>query len=1124
MAPDKIMSKSPNKLRADQYVEIPIIVQQAEINSDISPKLFGVTPEQLSEFVDKYRERVFAEEIDLATQMGGIDQIGQALLTDFHHGLSDKEDQTARIHKYSSNKRPEPKRMSFLQYCWEAFGDLILRILAILGLLSLAIGVSPISSHPETEWIDGFAIILAVCIVVLVTAYNDYQKSKKFDQLQKSYKQRQNITILRDGAMRQIHPSEVLVGDIVILSDGNIVPADGIIISSDNLEIDESALTGENDKMKKASLQDCIIAREAFLASHVGFDPKSGGVFHHEVPSPICISGTTLVEGRGKMLILAVGKYSVEGRIMDISAQEESSTPLQKKLDKIASDVSKLGMACATFAVVVLFLRFGIELGIGNMTWETGSGIQEIIHYILVGITVLVVAIPEGLPLAVTISLAYSVQKMQKENNLVKRLHACETMGGADMICSDKTGTLTSNDMKAAAFVVETDYLDIERRQVSSSTFVPEYLALLKEAICVNTTAYISDEEDPTHPGKKRETGSKTELAMIKMLIDLGHGDYLAIRDFYINKFHKMYPFSSTRKRSSIIITTNEGGLRAHIKGASEVILALCKDMIQTNGRAKKNIDQETRIRLLDLINQANMKGMRTICLAYREVEPGFPIDANDDEGNPLIESTNLTLLGILGIRDPIRPEVPEAVAKCHHAGIRVRMVTGDNEITAKAIARDCRIILSDENNRVIKGVEFYNRVGGVVCKNCRTKECDCPRNAKEAQSKNQEIREDVVTNFEAFKEIIEDIDVMARSRPEDKYALVTGLMMMGHVVAVTGDGTNDAPALRKASIGFAMGISGTELAKETADIILLDDNFNSIVVAVKWGRNIYDNIRKFIQFQLTVNIVAVTAAIIGAVTIKQSPLTAVQMLWVNLIMDTFASLALATEEPNEKLLNRAPYKKDEYIVSRTMWKNIIGQAVLEITIILVFLYAGEWFLPEFGSGDSIMYNPETDSTVRSGRNYHFDGSDDYKEYYDDKGPSRHLTYVFNVFVLLQLFNEFNCRRIHGEKNVFEGILRSYMFLFIWILVMGLQILMIEVGSYAFSTHLEGLTIEQWLVCIAFGILPLPWRFILMLIPTQIFKEYGKEELDIQKEGPGPLVIRRSSQSIARRHSSIQPM
>jgi Ca2+ transporting ATPase len=206
------------------------------------------------------------------------------------------------------------------------------------------------------------------------------------------------------------------------------------------------------------------------------------------------------------------------------------------------------------------------------------------------------------------------------------------------------------------------------------------------------------------------------------------------------------------------------------------------------------------------------------------------------------------------------------------------------------------------------------------------------------------------------------------------------------------------------------------------------------------------------------------------------------------------------------------------------MWKNIIGQAVLEITIILVFLYAGEWFLPEFGSGDSIMYNPETDSTVRSGRNYHFDGSDDYKEYYDDKGPSRHLTYVFNVFVLLQLFNEFNCRRIHGEKNVFEGILRSYMFLFIWILVMGLQILMIEVGSYAFSTHLEGLTIEQWLVCIAFGILPLPWRFILMLIPTQIFKEYGKEELDIQKEGPGPLVIRRSSQSIARRHSSIQPM
>lgn len=1099
--------------------------QQADINSDRSPKLFSLTPDQLTDLVDRYRERVFAEELDSAVAMGGINQIVRDLLTDFNHGLSTTEDHIARIEKYSSNKRPEAKRMSFLQHCWEAFGDLILRILAFLGLISLAIGLSPISDHPETEWIDGFAIILAVCIVVLVTAYNDYQKSKKFDQLQKSYKQRQNITILRDGAMSQIHPSEVLVGDVVILSDGNIVPADGIIISSDNLEVDESALTGENDKMKKASVDECLQARTVYLASHPDFDPKSGGVFHHEIPSPICISGTTLAEGRGKMLILAVGKNSVEGRIMDISAQEESSTPLQKKLDKIASDISKVGMVCAVFAVVVLFLRFGIEIGIGNVSWETGSGIQEIIHYILVGITVLVVAIPEGLPLAVTISLAYSVQKMQKENNLVKRLHACETMGGADMICSDKTGTLTTNDMKAAAYILETNYIDLQRNPLNNSTFIPEYLALLKEAICANTTAYISNEDDPVHPGKKRETGSKTELAMIKMLIDLGHGDYLTVRDTYTNRFHKMYPFSSTRKRSSIVILTNDNTLRAHVKGASEVILELCTDMIQTDGTTQRHLDSVTKGKILDLINQANTKGMRTICLAYREIDPEYPIDALDPEGHPLIESSDLTLIGILGIRDPIRPEVPEAVHKCHKAGIRVRMVTGDNEITAQAIARDCRIIISDESNRVMKGVDFYAKVGGVVCQNCRTKECDCPRNSKEAQAKHQTLREDVIANFEAFKEIIENIDVMARSRPEDKYALVTGLMMMGHVVAVTGDGTNDAPALRKASIGFAMGISGTELAKETADIILLDDNFNSIVVAVKWGRNIYDNIRKFIQFQLTVNIVAVTAAIVGAITIKQSPLTAVQMLWVNLIMDTFASLALATEEPTDKLLNRHPHKKDEYIVSRTIWKNIIGQAILQILIIFIFLYVGEWFLPEFGSGESIKYNPDTDTTVISGRNYHFDGSEDYKEYYDDSnvGPSRHLTYVFNVFVLLQLFNEINCRRIHGEWNVFEGLLRSYMFMFIWVLVLGLQIIMIELGSYAFSTHFEGLTIQQWLICIAFGLLPLPWRFVLMLVPSKLFKKYGKQELDIQKEGAGALVIRRSSQSLMRRHSSVQP-
>jgi Ca2+ transporting ATPase len=530
------------------------------------------------------------------------------------------------------------------------------------------------------------------------------------------------------------------------------------------------------------------------------------------------------------------------------------------------------------------------------------------------------------------------------------------------------------------------------------------------------------------------------------------------------------------------------------------------------------------KMRIQEIINETNSKGMRTICLAYKELPKEIDVDEHDSNGHPAVESNDLIYIGIVGIRDPVRAEVPDAVAKCFRAGIRVRMVTGDNEITARAIAKDCKIIQNDDPSRVIRGPDFYNKIEGVVCNKCRTKECDCPRTKKQADALGvKEIREDVVGNFEAFKEIIVNIDVMARSRPEDKYALVTGLGMMNHVVAVTGDGTNDAPALRKASIGFAMGIAGTELAKETADIILLDDNFSSIVNAVKWGRNIYDNIRKFIQFQVTVNVVAVTTAIVGAVTIKQSPLTAVQMLWVNLIMDTFASLALATEEPTDQLLDRKPHKRDEYIVSRKMWKHIFGQAILQLAIIFTILYAGEFFLPEFGSGENILYHDDNDETVRSGRNFEVDGDEDYKDLYGENGPSRHLTYIFNIFVLLQLFNMFNARRIHDELSIFEGLKKSYMFAFIWFLVLCLQILMVSVGSYAFSCHLEGLNWAQWLICIGFGILPLPWRLVLRKIPDGVFKEYGHKELDISKEGPGALLIKRSSNELQRRHSSFNP-
>jgi Ca2+ transporting ATPase len=389
-----------------------------------------------------------------------------------------------------------------------------------------------------------------------------------------------------------------------------------------------------------------------------------------------------------------------------------------------------------------------------------------------------------------------------------------------------------------------------------------------------------------------------------------------------------------------------------------------------------------------------------------------------------------------------------------------------------------------------MEGKEFNMRTGGTVCKECKVKSCDCPRTKAEGRKTGKKIRKDVVQNFDSFKDLIKSLAVLARSSPDDKYTLVTGLKQLGHVVAVTGDGTNDAPALKKADIGFAMGLAGTEMAKEAAGIILLDDNFNSIVRAVVWGRNIYDNIRCFLQFQLTVNVVAVILAMVGAITIQQSPLGSVQLLWVNLIMDSFASLALATDPPTDKHLERKPHKRNEFMIEKIMWKHIFGQAFMQLCALFTMTYAGEYFLPDFYSDFTLK------GTVVAGRNYHFNGEDDYKDNFTnpDVGPSEHFTYIFNIFVLFQLTNEFNSRKLRDELNCFGGLSKNWIFSIIWIGTFCVQILIVSFGNIPFGCAIYGLSFLQWLVCCAFALMSFIWRLVLIMIPSRKFPESGQRE------------------------------
>jgi Ca2+ transporting ATPase len=1073
------------------------MLTEKELSRSVSLR-FKITIAELIGIIDSYRTRTLCEDIDKVEKFGGVQIFEDLLNVDFSNGLTGT-DFVKRKAYFGKNKRKQAKEKTFCDFVKDAISDKILIILMIMGAISLALGLALEPEHRSYSWIEGFAIVFAVFLVVSVTSVNDYQKSRKFKQLQESYSNRQNVTILRSGAYLNLHPSKILVGDILEISDGNIIPVDGILIDSSNVEIDEAAMTGENDKVLKVSYKDAIKLRNEHLESG---DKVHEGNSHHTIPSPICISGTTLAEGRGRLLVLCIGENSVEGRVSDLSSQQQPETPLQLKLEKVADFITKIGLVCAGVAVFVLFLRFVIE----NSTkgWKD-TYLNDWVRFLIIGLTVLVVAIPEGLPLAVTISLAYSVNKMQKENNLVKRFHACETMGGANMICSDKTGTLTTNVMTVEHYWLSSGKIipDFHKHFAMN----PEYFSKLKENICVNTNARIEE---------SREIGSKTEIALLKMLIKFGHDDFIQIREKIKKRPTKVFPFSSSRKRSSIVISLDEEGSkrRVHMMGASEVVFSKCDYILNLDG-STSSLTSETKKMGDKCIREMAEDGLRTICLAYRDIPDKFDFNLMQN-GLPLVEEGSLVCLGIVGIKDPVRPEVPAAVEKCKIAGVKVRMVTGDNKITARAIAKECGIICG-ENSIVMEGQEFRERVGGVICNNCLVDICECARDSAKA-TPGQKIRTDIVKNLEEFKKFIYDLDVLARSQPEDKYTLVTGLMQLGNVVAVTGDGTNDAPALKKADIGFAMGIAGTELAREAAGIILLDDNFSSIISAILWGRNIYDNIQRFIQFQLTVNVVAVSCAIVGAVTIKQSPLTAVQMLWVNLIMDTFASLALATQPPTPEMLERPPVPKNVSIVTKLMWKHILGQAFIELVIVFALVYAGENFLIEDGdySEESVKHNGDY---VISGRFYYVNGEEDYYDKYKDAevGPSRHFTYVFNIFVIMQLFNEFNARKIKDELNIFQGLKSSPMFIIIWFITIGFQILMVEVGSWAFSCHFLGLTGIQWLICFGFGSVPMFWRLFLLLIPSKYFKDWGSAQRD-PNAGPGlASSIRRSMDLMGRR-------
>ncbi|KAL3078827.1 hypothetical protein niasHS_014609 [Heterodera schachtii] len=917
----------------------------------------------------------------------------------------------------------------------------------------------------ESAWIEGAAILVCVVVVVFVTAVNDFSKERQFRGLHAKIETGHKFSVVRDNEAIDIPVSELVVGDIARVKYGDLIPADGILLQSNDLKVDESSLTGESDHVSKSVYAD-----------------------------PVLLSGTYAMEGSAKMVVVAVGVHSQTGIIMtllgggklsrgdsssdsDSDSSDTSSTTsgsassgssrssssssaesgihsksiLQTKLSALALRIIYCGASMALFALAWLIVRYCYDAFIVkqfNQNAEFHDHLRHFVKFFIIAVTIIVISIPEGLPLAIALSLTYSVRKMMKDNNLVRHLDACETMGNATTICSDKTGTLTTNRMTVVQSFLCERYFGEEKSQPKPGEFQKELVTLLSEAITVNC-AYNSMIVEPKKAGERiQQLGNKTECALLGWVRQIG-GDYEKIRREYMEEDnYRVYTFNSSRKMMMTVVELKNGagrrvGFRVFVKGASEILLNKCAFFLDANGSPTEFTEHRRKRIIGEVIQRMAEDGLRTLTIAYKDyvlagertVGPTeVPLDSEaavnwDDEQSI---SDGVVGLAICGIQDPVRDEVPDAIEKCRRAGITVRMVTGDNVNTARAIAIRCGILRPDEDFLVLEGKEFNDRI-------------------RDGRGKIDQRKLDMIWPR---------LRVLARAQPADKYTLVKGIIdsklnTQREIVAVTGDGTNDGPALKKADVGFAMGIAGTDVAKEASDIILTNDNFSSIVKAVMWGRNVYDSISKFLQFQLTVNLVAVFTAVVSACTIADSPLKAVHMLWLNLIMDTLASLALATEMPTEELLERKPYGRKKSLISRTMIRNIFCHAVYQFTILMVLLFKGPELLNVASGIGASIYSP----------------------------PSEHFTIIFNSFVLMTLFNEINSRKVHGERNVFKHLSSNHMFCIIWLSTFLAQFLIVHFGHKWFST--ARLNLSQWLVCLALGLSELVYGQLVAFIPTK---------------------------------------
>ena len=881
----------------------------------------------------------------------------QILNTDPHVGLSDAQVADSR-QQYGDNVLTPPKKTSLWKLYLDKYRDPIIQILLVAALVSLVL------AFVEHDFVETLGIFIAIFIATTVGFYFECDAARKFRVLT-AINEDQPVKVRRDGKVMEVPRRDVVVGDIILVETGDEVPADAVLVEAVNLQIDESSLTGEPLTSKSVTDAQSQQSADATSPASLNLQHSADAIIQHSslntqhsseaYPKNVILRSTMVMNGRGTAIVTRVGDSTEIGKVAtEATEATQTKTPLNLQLDKLAKLISKVGTG-VSIAAFVIFLGHDI---LTNSLWHTTnylSMLQVVLNYFMMAVTLIVMAVPEGLPMAVTLALALNMRRMLKFNNLVRKLHASETMGAVTVICTDKTGTLTQNRMTVHDIqLVEGDHL-VKAEEAATAT-----KARFSEAVAANTTAELDEDNAPI--------GNPTEGALLMWLQQQGK-DYQQQRAS--QPVDSQIPFSTEKKYMATTVVLNDKK-RTYIKGAPEIIASLC------------DLAEPQQIHLREVLLGYQRQAMRTLAFAWRDGD--------------FSEAGGYTFQGIAAISDPVREDVPSAVSTCRDAGIKIKVVTGDTSATAVEIARQIGIW------------------------------------PKEETTKAEELRWHITrSDFAALSDEgasgrVEDNRVMSRARPTDKQRLVQLLQKHGEVVAVTGDGTNDAPALNHAHVGLSLG-SGTSVAKQASDITLLDDSFHSIANAVMWGRSLYKNIQRFLFFQLVVNVSALLLVLGGSIIGTEMPLTVTQILWVNLIMDTFAAMALASLPPSREVMKDKPRKSSDFIISKSMGRGILGCGIVFFAIMFVFLIWCE----RHGTGSII----------------------DVHE----------LTMFFTTFVMLQFWNLFNAKCLGSTHSAFHNLRHDGGLLLVLLLVFFGQWLIVTFGGRMFRT--QPLSAEEWLIITA---------------------------------------------------------